>query len=266
MGNINDIKKHLVSFSTPQYRQSHKKLEQSALKYGIDTLHSFTQKDLKKTNFWHDNRFIFKQERGFGYWLWKPYLILEVLKKVNEDDIVMYADAGNEIITDLIPLFNLCMKQNIILFQVHDHLNKTWTKRDAFVLMNCNAPQFYEAQQVCGSPQLYRVCSESIKFVETWLQYCCNPLILTDSANTCGFVNDDTFKDHRHDQSILTLLAIRQNIKIHRDPSQFGNGYEVAYPDSIYQQLINLHRTKHYTLLDRALMKIKRIKNYSKQN
>lgn len=32
--------------------------------------------------------------RGFGYWVWKPYIILETMKKLNYGDILLYVDIG----------------------------------------------------------------------------------------------------------------------------------------------------------------------------
>ena len=35
---------------------------------------------------------IFKHQRGFGYWLWKPYIILRKLEELNDNDILVYID------------------------------------------------------------------------------------------------------------------------------------------------------------------------------
>lgn len=32
--------------------------------------------------------------RGFGYWCWKPYIILKSLEKIKDGDILVYADTG----------------------------------------------------------------------------------------------------------------------------------------------------------------------------
>jgi hypothetical protein len=254
------MKTHLVSFSTPQYRRSQKALEASALKFGIDEVHSFTEKDLTKTDFYKAHQAIFKQARGYGFWLWKPFIILETLKKAEIGDIVLYLDAGNDIIADLRPLFDLCLYQDIVLFQIHTHKNKTWTKRDTFVFMDCDKEAYWQAEQVSGASQLYSVCQKSINFLESWLNFCENPHILTDTDNICGFPNYPEFKDHRHDQSVLSLLALKKRIKIHRDPSQYGNTFMNGYPNSQYGQLLNLHRTKKISLWEQILSKIKRMK------
>ena len=32
--------------------------------------------------------------RGFGYWVWKPYVVLETLRKIPERSVLLYMDAG----------------------------------------------------------------------------------------------------------------------------------------------------------------------------
>lgn len=247
---------HLVSFATPQYKRSQNQLNTSALSFGIDKIHNFTEKDLKKTPFFKAHQAILSQERGYGYWLWKPYFILQVLNSVPPNDIVMYADAGNTVISHLSPLFHLCQKEDIVIFQVHGHNNGTWTKRDAFVLMDCDTDFYHTAQQVCGSPILFKNKELSRDFVEKWLFYCQNVSILTDSPNISGKPNLPQFRDHRHDQSVLSHLALKQGLTIHRDPSQFGNPHLEAYPHSDYKQLLDLHRRKHFTFFQKLLHKL----------
>ena len=33
-------------------------------------------------------------KRGYGYWSWKPYIIKKELEKLNDGDVVVYADSG----------------------------------------------------------------------------------------------------------------------------------------------------------------------------
>ncbi|TLE03345.1 hypothetical protein [Helicobacter japonicus] len=51
--------------------------------------------------------------RGFGYWCWKPYIILKTLEQLENNDILLYADIGctfhpkyREKLLDMISLVN----------------------------------------------------------------------------------------------------------------------------------------------------------------
>ncbi|MGL5889875.1 MAG: hypothetical protein ACRC3B_08315, partial [Bacteroidia bacterium] len=84
----------LLSYSTPNFRWSQRLLVLSAKLTGIKHCISKTRSDLEKTDFYKQYRFILDQPRGGGYWLWKPYYILETLKQMNEGDILVYADSA----------------------------------------------------------------------------------------------------------------------------------------------------------------------------
>lgn len=44
-------------------------------------------------------------KRGFGLWLWKPYLIKKTALEANENDIIFYCDSGTFFVN---PVFELC--------------------------------------------------------------------------------------------------------------------------------------------------------------
>jgi hypothetical protein len=46
---------------------------------------------------------------------------------------------------------------------------------------------------------------------------------LTDLPNTCSLPNYPEFRDHRHDQAILSLLARREGVSLIPDISQWGD-------------------------------------------
>ncbi|WP_431216017.1 hypothetical protein ACQ86N_16030 [Puia sp. P3] len=81
---------------------------------GIDNIRSYDFEDIKKTPFYAENRGILDGP-FMGYWLWKPFIILEALKNAADGDIVVYADSGLEITASLDPLFELCIKDTPIL-------------------------------------------------------------------------------------------------------------------------------------------------------
>jgi hypothetical protein len=254
---------YLVNFANNNFYGSQARLNASAPKFGIDKIFSYQEKDIIGTEFYQKNQEILDMPRGAGYWIWKPYIILGALSKVNENDIVVYSDSGIEIIGHLDPLFEICHKQGgILLFQTHGHLNRTWTKRDCFVLMDADSAEYWDAQQLMGGFSIFLKNERNIKFVEEWLHYCCNKNIVTDIPNVCGLANLPGFRAHRHDQSVLSLLSVKHNIEIYRDPSQWGNtnkmeAYKVPkeftrdrgvlsfpYTNSPYGTLLSHHRTR----------------------
>jgi hypothetical protein len=243
---------------------STRRLIKSALKNGIDDAYCFTRLWLlSQKSFYDENRYILDQKRGSGYWLWKPYIILKMLKKMQNGDILIYSDAGIEFISPINDLVDLCQKsEGVLLFQTHGQLNSTWTKRDCFVQMDCDHPEYYHVDQVMGGFSIYLKTEFAEKFIAEWLNYAKNKLIISDLPNQMGYENLPGFREHRHDQSILTNLAVKHALNIYRDPSQWGDAYKKPefrddkkdvckiydnhyYVNSAYPTLINHHRKKN---------------------
>lgn len=198
-------------------------------------------------NFLEKNKEIFSNSRGFGYWLWKPYFILKTLEEMDYGDVCMYCDAGNSLISDPSPLFNLCKEVGgILLFENRDGnydgnvwRNLEWTKYDCYTLMGCTKNIYVNGSQVDASYSLWEKKDNVINFLKEYLNFCENINIISDLPNITGD-NHYLFKDHRHDQSILSLLAIKYGIKLYPEPSEWGNKWRKD--SDPYKQIFWHHR------------------------
>jgi hypothetical protein len=252
------MKLRLVCYANRKFAAAQRWLVHSARRFGFDEICVYRERDLKRTTFFEKHRDILTLPRGAGYWLWKPYYIAHVLRESAPGDIVAYIDSGIEIIADLKPVVDICASgRGIALFQVHGGHNIIWTKRSCLAGMGCDEPRYHRAQQVMGGFQFYRNCPDSHEFLRQWLDYCCQPQLLTDAPNPPGMENYPEYIDHRHDQSIISLLAARWELPIYRCPSQWGNDWAMPefripgmplksvvapYENSPYGQLIDHHR------------------------
>ncbi len=262
----------LTNLSNKLFNSSRFLLNETSKQFGITKIKSFEFEELKSTEFYEANKAILSHPTGIGYWLWKPYIILEAFKEIQEGDIVIYSDCGIEITGHLTPLINLCQeKTDILLFANSNFTNKIWTKRDCFVLMNCDEDKYWNGIHCDASFCLFKKCERSLNLLNEWLYFGCNENIITDLPNISGKENFPEFIDHRRDQSILSLLAIKHGIEFYRTPTQFGNHYKIKeyrilgefncinqldysqlnfyashpFNNSLYPQLLNHHRKKN---------------------
>jgi len=278
---------YIANLANPLFYSSQKRLNASAKFFGINNIFSFKYEELLNTKFFSENKRILGQRKGLGYWLWKPYIILEVLKKANDGDILIYSDSGIEIIGDLSPLIKLVRTtEGVLVFNNCDYTNNIWTKRDCFVLMDCDNENYWFGPHIEGAFQVYQKNKFSLSFVEEWLNYGKNENIITDLPNVTGFNNIEGYREHRWDQSILSNLVIKHNLQIFRCPTQFGNHYKMpdfringeltmqnhftfnySYSDSPflnspYFTLLNHHRTKEsVSILHKVIRKVKLFPN-----
>jgi len=235
------MKKYLVNYSDKTHKNAQRENANSALSTGgFDEVFSFNFKDLGET-FITENKNILSQSRGAGYWMWKPFVIKKALDLINENDILMYSDSGISFIRNIDEIISIMdeTSEKLLLFELEDiHSNKRWTKRDCFVLMGLDSEPYLSQNQLLASYILMRKNDFVINFINEWLNYAKDYRIITDATNECGLPNYPEFVDHRHDQSILSLLGRKYNIKNIPDVSQFGVGRMIT------SQVFNHHRNR----------------------
>ena len=241
------MKRIHISFANERYYPSLKLLAQTTLDVGkVDEFIGYTQDNIKLTEFWKKNQYILSQPRGAGYWIWKPYIILETLGELEYGDIVMYSDAGLEVIGNLNPLFEITLDNpngGKMLFKVPGpHINRMWTKRDCFILTECDEKKYWDGILTNGAVSLWKKTDENIEYLKKYLRYLRDPRIVTDDPNMMGQLNLSGFKEHRHDQSVLSLLSLKNNLELYRDPTQWGDEEKNLFVNSPYNQLFNHHR------------------------
>ena len=228
----------LIHFGNNCCKKARKRNCDSGVARGFDECWSYRLSDID-TYFQQLHSDIFASSRGAGYWIWKPFVIYKTLLQLKDGDILMYSDVATEFIAPLAPLFELTETQDIVPFTtgIPEFL---YTKRDSFVLMGLDDPKFSQSGQVLASFILFRRSIFSLNFVAEWLTYASDRRILTDDSNVMNISNYPDFKDHRHDQSVLSLLIKKWNIPTFPDPSQHGNGI----PSRNHSQIIDHHRSK----------------------
>ena len=210
-------------------------LSDSARKYAnIDEAIQWTRNDLLDHDFYLQNKSILDQPRGAGYWAWKPFVILQTLNKINKDDWLIYSDVGkpfrrgddsragnssigNILYTPVDPIINFSAKHDGFMPGIwipHYGKNMVWSKRDCFVGMGCDSSEYYDSGQVQATYSCWSNNEASRDFLMQWLRWCQVEAVITDNTNIYGKPNAAVFRDHRHDQSILTNLVIKNQITL----------------------------------------------------
>ncbi len=209
----------LITFATDNFRKNAEALKASALAAEFDEAIIFSPDDLKATKFYRENKKILDQKRGAGYWLWKPYIIRKCLRSAAKEDILFYCDAGQSAYYRFETRPNRLIKRvaasdkGVLLGPVIPHLGvlEEWTKRDCLILLNADDKKI-RTKPIIMTWSLWTATDFSFSFLDKWLQACCDDRCLTDLPNTLGQANYPKFKDHRHDQSILSILAYQQGV------------------------------------------------------
>jgi hypothetical protein len=193
-------------------------------------IYGFTEDKLKEDIlFWknHSN-FILNNRRGYGYWIWKPYIILDVLKNINDGDILLWCDSGCEINIEgkdkLIELFEK-VNDKLILGTNGGSDDINYTKMDIINYFNYteNNKDILEIQQVQSGCLIMKKCNIIINLITEWFNICSNNYNLIDDSPS-KLINFNDFIENRHDQSILSLLIKKYKLVDYSiDPSYNSN-------------------------------------------
>ncbi|MDD9886182.1 MAG: hypothetical protein OXU83_03345 [Gammaproteobacteria bacterium] len=158
------------------------------------------------------------KRRGYGCWLWKPFLILHHLQTMREGDILLYVDAGCELNPHgrqrLAEYVEMCAEHSVVTFRVaaqFEYPVKHWTKMDTILRLDPELQMVEQAQHECGV-MLLKKTAATVKLAREWFAVCTenNYRYLDDSESVAP--NDGNFREHRHDQSVATLLLVKHGL------------------------------------------------------
>lgn len=215
------MKYHFLTYATESHKFHALQLSKSAKMHGeFDSINIYDPENID-SDFKQKNSYIFNNTIGAGYWLWKPYVILQKLKELNEGDILCYCDSMY-LFKDSIKNININESD---IYLTHNKPNEPtykeiwFSKRDALILMNCDTSEYYDTLQVWGGFIVIRKSSKSVQFIEEWLIYAQDKRIITNDKSTLGNEYLE-FRENRHDQTALSLLAKKWKLHFNDFPQK----------------------------------------------
>ncbi len=251
-----------ITFSGAKYHPWTKRIVEDAPKLGADCVLVYDDHWIttKRPEFCKEHEALFKKRdlkgnlRGFGWFIWKPFILLDALRRSEDGDVVLYTDGDCYPIADLNPLFNQCRKDGgIMLFAANGWTQRLWCKRDAMHLMGQDSEYFRDQQHAVARFMLFQKGAKinfkptvfypeggtvtTEEFLETWLKYTADIRINTFDHSTILPEFPD-FRESRCEQSVLTNLAHRYGFKLYREACEFGNKYPEdwdIYPQTFVQ-------------------------------
>ncbi len=179
----------------------------------LDLFHNldfYKSDDLKKDkDFWNRHgAFIENNKRGYGYWLWKSYLINKTIQKLKNGNILLYCDSGSEIVKSekqyLLEYIEAVKKYKILAHILYVTNEYAFSKMDLILKLGMtNYGEVYFCQIEAGVI-LLEVNDLTRNFINKWYELCCDYHNIDDSPSINP--NVKFFYEHRHDQSIFSLL------------------------------------------------------------
>jgi len=201
----------VLIFSKGNFKESATRLTSHLKQIGIQNVINKTDEDLDE-NFKLKHEKILSNVKGYGYCIWKPYLILQELNKLEKNENLLYIDSTDRpTLKFIISALNKLKKEDLFLIN-RGYFHDNWTRRDTFVLMGCDSQEFHNKIQLEAGIIGFNKTNFTIRFVEEWYLYCSNEQILGELPLSCGLENFEPFLEHRYDQSVLTNLQIKHRL------------------------------------------------------
>ena len=139
----------LVNFADKRFRNKQKWNTFSAKLFGrFDQVLEYRFSDLDEEILSVNKESLKYRNKGAGNYFWKPYIVEKALNKINESDYLMYADSGTFFLKSVLPLVKYMETKNkdILCFRL-PLIEKQWTKRDAFLRMDCDTEKYTDSTQ-----------------------------------------------------------------------------------------------------------------------
>jgi hypothetical protein len=229
-------------------------------------LKSYTPTDLKYLASEKDLAFISENKRGFGYWLWKPIIVLDFLHNNPEIESILYTDSGCDLNFNIDSkitwhqYLNYLENYDCIVFKM-ELIEKHWTKEELFLAFP-KYREFKDSEQILGGVFLMKR-EFAIQFCENWLK----------SMRTLDYkllgdeyiqeIQIPNFRQHRHDQSFFSLLIKTYNSALILDSLRevyFESDWQAGRKYPIWTSRNKSYIPKYRTdLMSRFLREIERI-------
>jgi len=239
------MKKILITYADNSMSLAKELCCKSALSMGFDYAEGMCDINID-AQFTKFNQEIFKQKRGAGYWLWKPYILLKTMLQWSDDTVIVYSDAGVEWLNN--PNYIIDRMTDDVWIFGNQYQHSHWCKRDVFIKMHCDYPHIHESKQAQASVIFFKNTPFARHFVKEWLCWCMMPGMIDDSPSVAPPLPE--FAENRHDQAILTNMALMYGMKLHYWPASYNNGQflypcKEFYPNDNYPVIFNHHRKRN---------------------
>lgn len=163
---------------------------------------AYNREWLEESNFYGYHKKLLDQPKGNGFWAWKPYIILDAL---NKSDVVIYMDSS--VVPESKNAIDELIKTTKDVGAIETgFFNRVWTKRDCFKNMNCDEEKYWNSYQIWAGVVVAKRSGRQI--VDEWFCHCSGYFTISDEPSEDNFKG---FREHRHDQSILTNVLIKHN-------------------------------------------------------
>lgn len=201
---------HFVTFGSSEFTITLERIYAEAYHSGFfDELHKFTSADLPEDLI----EYCESNKKGYGFYIWKPYLVNELINKLPDNDIIVWVDCGSSIyksgkerFDEYIKLVDESEYANLGFEGWSEHYETTYGKKQIFEVLD--AEEFLKLKGgglgLMGGVFIIRNTKYTREIVKLWKDTCFNHKYLLDDSPEPH--NGKINWDNRCDQPIWSVI------------------------------------------------------------
>lgn len=197
---------HLISFADENYTDAALQLiEEAKSKKCFKTIKVYGN------NWWKKNKGNSDEEKcklGNGYWVWKPKIINERLNDpdIKMGDVIVYIDSGKSLINPKEKIERVAYNTKDIQYSSTGYREFNWTMKKVWDYFNMDIDR--NLYQASAHNIILRKTPNTLAIINQWANIKPYYFGIVDSNKQC-----DEFREHRHDQSLFSMLMHKYNIR-----------------------------------------------------
>jgi len=177
---------------------------------------------------------------------WKPVVIESIAQSYSG---AFWADAGVLITGNLEDLVASVNRKGALVYKNYDHRNESWTTKSCLEVMDVSDKEL-AASQVMGNFFAFSFTSKlGIELFNDWVYWSSNPRAIKGDA-----------KQHRHDQTILSILVARHGIELteYADSTAIAR-FKIDYQEALKSKIVFLAHRRWLLLAPKKLNEDKKM-------
>jgi len=219
------MKIHLVTYADKYYEKvSRLLLKEARRTHFFDSYCCYHPIDIREltSKYW-----LARETRGGGYWMWKPYIILKEMERLEYGDAILYVDAGCSIhkcdewswyLDNIRQYDGIFFRYSLDEHYWFTPILKHWIKRSAVDYFSNFFPDnsWLEEPHFMAGVMMLKKTPDTIAVLKKWFKVMCDyPEFVNDVSDSEKHEQLPVFIENRHDQTILTSILLSCPFKDH---------------------------------------------------
>ena len=225
---MNDL--WFVTFGDTRLSEARRRIRRQAQKMGVfgDRIRIFDENTLDADFCEKMKEHLIPGSRGFGYWCWKPQIILQVLREMPEGDVLLYCDIGCHLNPKgrkrLEEYRQYAVEHGIVAFQsralgeaaktdlsLHFLPERQWSKMDLLHHFGVSDRRDVLDSGQMGGTIVAVANVATRRFMEEWRECFYEHFEFADDTPS-KLPNSPDFIENRHDQSVFSVLCKKHGV------------------------------------------------------